>query len=79
VGDPVEPDAQRPVGPEGVGLAGQDKEGGLENVVGVVGVGEMSAADAEYERAVPTDEDRERGRFARGDEPRHELGVGEGG
>ncbi len=43
-----------PVGvAEGVGLAGQDEEGGLEGVLGEVAVGEELPAEAQDHRAVP--------------------------
>ena len=51
-GDAVEPRRQRSRPAERVGLAGEGEEGCLEGVLGRVGVGEDSPADAQDYRAV---------------------------
>jgi hypothetical protein len=58
--DTVEPSSQR-IGHPDVGRPlDQDQEGRLKRVVGILGVGEHAAADAEHHRSVPLDEDRKR-------------------
>ncbi|HEX5270403.1 MAG TPA: hypothetical protein VFW33_07955 [Gemmataceae bacterium] len=41
---------------DGGGFPGQEQEGGLEGVLGVVGVRQRAMADGEHHRAVPPDE-----------------------
>jgi hypothetical protein len=72
----VQPGRQRPTPPHRAGLAGQYQEGGLEGVVGRVGVAEDAAADAEDHRAVPSDQGGEGEGVAAGGEPPEQFGVG---
>jgi hypothetical protein len=60
------------------GLAGQDEEGGLEGVLGVV-VAEQAAADAPDHRPVPFDKCGEGGRVPLLQETPQELPVGQAG
>ena len=80
VGDPVEPVARAgPAGRWSAAFADQDEEGGLERVLGVVGVAEDAAADAQHHRPVPADERGERGLVAGVEEPAEQFGVGRTG
>ena len=72
VGDPVQPVPQPLPRDDGGRLAGQDEEGGLEGVLGVV-VAEHAAADAQHHRPVPADQ-RLRRRPRRGCERRPRAG-----
>ncbi len=86
VSDPVEPAAERPVHPHRSGLADENEEGGLEGVLGLVGVAEHAVADPPDHRSVPIHQGRE-GHFRRcrgfgrlgppGRVPLKELAVGE--
>jgi hypothetical protein len=78
-GDLMEPGADGVGGSKGASAAGEDEEGRLERVVGVVLLAEDPAAGAEDHRAVAVDEDAEcgLGRGARGvEEAGEEFGVG---
>jgi hypothetical protein len=56
----VQPAAQRGGFADGGGVLGQQKEGRLEDVLGVVQAAEHAATDAEHQAAVALDECRER-------------------
>src|SRR5262249_49457991 len=61
---------------DGSGFPGQDEEGGLESVVGVVGVLQHPAAHAEDHRAVTAEQGREGRLVPRGDKAAQQLPVG---
>lgn len=63
-GDPVEPRPERVTPAQRAGLPGQDEEGGLERVLGVVGVRQRTPADPEHHRPVAGDQRGERGGVA---------------
>jgi hypothetical protein len=75
VGDAVQPAADRLAASDRRGLARQDQEGGLEGVLGIVGVAEDAAADAEHHRPVAADEGLERRFVARHGEALEQVGV----
>jgi hypothetical protein len=60
VGDPIQPTRQRGPAADGGCLAGQDEEGGLENVLGVLLVVKHPATQVEDHRAVPPYENGKR-------------------
>jgi hypothetical protein len=75
-------DAEEPVGqafrPADVGgAADQHQEGGLEGVVGVVGVARHPPADAQYHRPVALHQGGERGLLPAVAEPFEQLPVAE--
>jgi len=76
------PHALRCIAPQGgapvncTGAVGEDEEGGLNHVLGGVGVVQDSATDVEDHRAVTADECRERIVTAPGEEVGEELFVG---
>ena len=87
-GDPVEPSAEGPIHPHRSGLADEDEEGGLEGVLGLVGLAEHAPADPPDHRPVAIDQGREGhlrrrrglGRLgAFGRVPLEELDVGQPG
>ena len=61
MGDLAQPAAEAVLAPDRPSLADEDQEGGLEGVLGVVGVVEDRAADAQHHRPVPLDQGREGG------------------
>jgi hypothetical protein len=75
-GDPVQPVGQQRARRDGSGLAGQDEEGGLERILGVVVVAEGTAADAPDQRAVPAHEGREGGFIAVSHETLQQVFIG---
>src|SRR5262249_7249931 len=72
-----QPAADRLTFADGAGLAGEDEEGGLEGVLGVVRVAKETQTEIEYHRPVPPDEDLERRLLAAADERFQQLGVGQ--
>jgi hypothetical protein len=56
-------------------LAGEDQEGGLEGVVGVVAVAENAPANAKHHRPVAADQARKGGLVSAGQEALHKLAV----
>jgi hypothetical protein len=60
VRDSVQPAAQRGGLADGGGVLGQEKEGRLEGVLGVVQAAEHAVTDTQYQAAVALDERRER-------------------
>jgi hypothetical protein len=76
-GDAVEPAPHRIQPADRARPAHQDQERGLEGVVGVVGVAEPVAADAQDHRPVAQHQHLERGRVAMVDEPFEQLPVGQ--
>jgi hypothetical protein len=75
-GDAVEPVGELLARADGGGLGGQDEEGGLEGVLGVLAVSGDAQAGAEHHRAVPPHQRRE-GRLVAGrDERLQQEGVG---
>jgi hypothetical protein len=52
----MEPTAERVVDPECPGLAGQEQEGGLKRILGVIGVSEDAAANGHDHRTMPLHE-----------------------
>ena len=77
VGDAVEPASDGLAVGDGGGLLGQDEEGRLEGVLGVLGVAEDAAADGQHHRPVPAHQGREGGVVAAGDELAEQLPVRE--
>ena len=65
--------------PDRAGLLDQDEEGGLEGVLGVVGVAQDAPADGQDHRPVPRHQRLEGRRIALGEEAVEELRVGEPG
>jgi hypothetical protein len=76
VGGPVEPAAHGRRLSDLGRLFGQDEEGGLEGVLGVLSVGEDVAADAPNEGAVPLHKGGKGGLVVLNRETFQELGVG---
>jgi hypothetical protein len=75
-GDPVQPVGDLLPRRDGLGLRGEDEEGGLEGVLGVV-VAEQASAHAPDHRPVPFDERGEGGLVAALDEAAEQLAVAE--
>src|SRR5262249_15832382 len=73
--DAVEPGGEALTLADAAGLADEDEEGGLEGVVGLVGVAQHLAADTADERPVAAEEGLEGGRVAAGDEAGEQLAV----
>ena len=59
-GHPVQPIAQDGAGGHGTRLADEDKEGGLEGVLGVGGIAQDTLADAQHHAAVSLQQRRKR-------------------
>jgi hypothetical protein len=81
-GHAVQPRPQRAAQGQRPGPAGQDQEGGLEGVLGVVRLAQGRPAGAQHERAVAAHQGGERrlGRRPRaGREAAQQLGVRQGG
>ena len=57
-------------------VGGRDQEGGLEGVLGVVGVVQHAAADAQHHRPVPVQQGREGFLISAAGEPVQEVRVG---
>jgi hypothetical protein len=76
-GDAVEPAGQALGAGQRGGLAQQGEEGGLEGVLGGVGVAQDAAADGQDHRAVPADEQGEGVLLAGVAEARQQLAVGQ--
>jgi hypothetical protein len=77
VRDAVEPAAQRFLPGDRPGLAGEDEEGRLEGVLGVVRVAQHPLADAEHRGPVAPHQGRKRGRVCLAEEARQEIAVRE--
>ena len=77
--DVIQPAAQHDAAADRAGLLDQDQEGGLEGVLGVVGVAQDAVADAQDHRSVPRHQRLEGRGIAPMDEPLEELGVGKAG
>src|SRR5262249_49717184 len=60
---------------DGAGLAGEQEEGGLEGVLGLVGVAQQSPAHAQHQRAVPEDQGGKGGFLALGGETPEEGSI----
>jgi hypothetical protein len=75
-GNAVEPAAERALMVEAGGLAGEDEEGGLEGVLGVLHVAKDAAAQAEHERSVSLDEGGEGGLLTAVDESLQQVRIG---
>ena len=73
----MQPAADGAVDPDRGGLAPQQEEGGLEGVVGVVGVVEHASADAQDHRPVPADQGLEGQLVAVGDVSFQEPRIGQ--
>src|SRR5262249_443413 len=78
VGHGVQPAAQRPGAVQRRGLADQDEEGGLKDVLGGVAVVQHAAAAPEVQRAVAAPQHFDRRLVAVGQELLQELAVGQG-
>ena len=74
--DPVQPGAQRVLAPDGGRLAGEHQKCGLPGVLGVVGMAEHPAADAQHHRPVALDQGGERGLVPARDEAVQQVAVG---
>jgi hypothetical protein len=71
----IEPAAHRlAIGDRGR-FTGEDEEGGLESVFGVLRMAQNPAADAQHHRAVSPYQGGEGGLIAAGDEAREELAI----
>jgi hypothetical protein len=75
-GDSVQPVGEEVRVPDDPGLPGQDEEGRLKGVLGVLRRPQDAPANAQHERAVPLDQGREGRLVAQGREPMQELSVG---
>jgi hypothetical protein len=75
VGHAVKPAGQRLPPADGPRLAGQQQEGGLVHVLGVVLVVQQAPRDAEHHRPVPPQEGVEGRLFAPAHEPRQQFAV----
>ncbi len=75
----MQPGADPAAGPDGIAASNEDEKSGLKGVVGVVGVLEDAAADAQDHRAVPTHQLGEGGVVAAQQEKVEEIPVGEAG
>ncbi len=77
--DRVEPASEKVAAAEGLGLADEHEERGLERVVDVVGVAEHGPADRKDHGAVPGDDRLEGRAVAAGDEAVEELALAQAG
>src|SRR5262249_51862312 len=75
-GNPVQPAAEGVPLPDRLRLAGEDEEGGLEHVLGVLLVPEDGPGGVEYDGPVPLDQRGERGLVPVGGEPVEQEAVG---
>ncbi len=78
-GDAVQEAADGLPATDGARLAGQDEEGGLEDVLGVVEVAEEAAADAQHQPPVALHQRREGRLVAAGGEALQQLPVAQCG
>jgi hypothetical protein len=76
MGDFVEPATKRLLLANSGGATSENQESGLESVLGGVLISQNSAANAEYHRAVPTNQHRERRPIAASDETAEAFAVG---
>ena len=73
----MQPAAELALRPGRAGLPGQDEEGRLEGVLGVVRIAEDAPADGQDHRPVSRDQGREGRLVAPGGEAGEQLGIGE--
>ena len=72
----MEPVPDLAAGPDGRRLADEDEEGGLEGVLGVMGVAQDATADAQHHRPMPAHECLERILILPANESFQQLAVG---
>jgi hypothetical protein len=78
MGDPIEPVGQQFSGRDDGGLPGEDEEGGLKSILGIVVMTEHTTAHAPDQRAMPIHEGCERRFVTAGGEPTQQFHVSAG-